>query len=100
MLKGGPKSLSELMSDTDSPIKRLIEEAHSRIDLAEVIRAGLPELVGQHLESCNLRDDGTLVILASTPEWAARLRFESDAMLSRCRKLHPGAARIKIRVRI
>jgi len=100
MLKSGPKSLSELMSDTDSPIRRLIEEAHSRIDLAGVIRAGLPEPMGQHLESCNLRDDGTLVVLASTPEWAARLRFESNAMLSRCRKQHPGAARVKVRVRV
>ena len=75
-----------------------MDEAQSRIELADKIRAGLPEPLDQHIEACNLRDDGTLVVLATNPEWAARLRFESDKMLSHCRQQHPGAARVKIRV--
>ena len=98
MSKSGPKSLSELLCDADSPIRRLADEAQSRVELADRVRAGLPAPLNRHIEACNLRDDGTLVVTTTSPEWAARLRFEGDSILSRCRQQHPGAARVKIRV--
>jgi len=87
------------MCDADSALRKLADEARSRVDLGDTIRAGLPEPLDRHVEACNLRDDGTLVVLTSSPEWAARLRFEGERMLAHCRRRYPATTRILIRVR-
>ena len=92
-----PKSLSGLLSDTDSALGRLADEAALRVALTDHLRNGLDPGIGQQLLGANLRDDGTLVILASGPEWAARLRFESEGLLARAREIRPAAARVRIR---
>ena len=98
MSNSGPKSLSQIVTSLDSPLQRLASEARDRLALTEHLRSGLATDLGAHLTGCNLHDDGTLIILAEGPEWAARLRFESETLLSRCRERHPGATRVRIRV--
>lgn len=73
-------------------------EAAARVALTDHLRNGLGEPLGAHVAGANLRTDGTLVVLASGPEWANRLRFESERMLALCRAVHPAAARVLIRV--
>ncbi|UCG73110.1 MAG: DUF721 domain-containing protein [Chromatiales bacterium] len=73
-------------------------EAAARVALTDHLRNGLGESLGAHVAGANLRPDGTLVVLASGPEWATRLRFESERMLALCRAVHPAAARVRIRV--
>lgn len=98
MLKKRPKSLSELVEDTDSALGRLAGEAQARLDLADHMRSGLSPELANHFAGCNMRDDGTLVVLTTGPEWASRLRFEAEKLLSVCREYHPEATRVKIRV--
>ena len=93
-----PKSLSGLITDSHSGVGRLAREAAERVALGDRLRTALDPELGLHLSGCNLRDDGTLVLLASGPEWAARLRFESDRLLKICREHNPRAARVRVRI--
>lgn len=93
-----PKSLSGLVTDKGSALGRLAGEAAARVALTDHLRSGIDQELAPYLAGANLRADGTLVILAAGPEWAARLRFESDRLLALGRELQPGAARVRIRV--
>lgn len=86
------------MSDPTSPLGRLATEAAARVALTDHLRNGLGDGLGNHIAGANVRADGTLVVLATGPEWAARLRFESDRLLALCRTVNPAAARVRIRV--
>jgi hypothetical protein len=92
-----PKSLSGLLTDRDSALGKLAEEAASRVTLTDHLRNGLETRLGQQILTVNLRDDGTLVVVATGPEWAARLRFENERLLSLARELRPATARVRIR---
>lgn len=98
MLKNRPKSLSELLQQPDSVIRRLADEAVRRVTLAEHMRHELPADLASGVLGCNVREDGTLVVVAASPEWASRLRFESDRLLRICRGREPDVHRVKLRV--
>lgn len=95
--RSGPRALGDLIR-ADSRLGALARAASSRLDLADCARQQLPEQLADAIVSCNLRPDGTLVVTAASPEWAARLRFEADAILSGCRGNWPAAARVQFRV--
>jgi hypothetical protein len=92
-----PRSLKEILGN-GAGLSRLGEEAVQRLNLADYLREGLPVELRLVVAACNLRDDGTLVISTSSPEWASRLRFESDSLLARCRERFPAATRVRVRV--
>lgn len=92
-----PRSFGELIG-TDSSLARLQQEARGRLELASQLRQALPDELRPALAGCNLRPDGTLVLIAPSPAWAARLRFEGEALLGHCRERFPAAARVRIRV--
>ncbi|MGI9308840.1 MAG: DciA family protein [Gammaproteobacteria bacterium] len=98
MSKSKPKSLSELLLETGSPLQKLANEAARNVELSDDLRELVPEILAPGVLQCNLRDDGTLVVSAASPEWAARLRFQSTALLERCRANKKPAIRVKIRV--
>ena len=84
MLKGDPKSLSELLGAKDSPLADLATAAKQREDLANYLRKNLPPELAPGFLHCNLRDQGLLVVLTTGPEWAARLRFEENRFIELC----------------
>ena len=86
------------MIAANSPLGALARAASSRLDLADCVRRQLPPALALAIATCNLRPDGTLVVTAVSPEWAARLRFEADGILAGCRKDWPAAARVRFRV--
>lgn len=53
---------------------------------------------GASIRAANVRDDGTLVVMVSSPAWAARLRFESDKLLATAQDAGSPATTCKIRV--
>ena len=93
----GPRGLGELIA-ANSPLGALARAASSRLELADCVRKQLPPALAAAIATCNLRPDGTLVVTAVSPEWAARLRFEADGILAGCRKDWPAAARVRFRV--
>ena len=101
----GPRALGDLLKPgpcgepaAASPLGALARAAASRLVLADEIRRNLPPELAGAVVSCNLRPDGTLVVTASSPDWAARLRFEADGMLAGCRAGWPAATRVRVRV--
>lgn len=92
-----PRGLGELLA-SDSALGALAKAASRRLDLADAVRDQLPADLASAVTSCNLRPEGTLVVTAASPEWAARLRFEGDRILSGCRARWPDAARVRVRV--
>ncbi len=91
MSNKSPKSLSELIFRPGNAVHELARQASAAVDLAQTLRDGLaPDLAGA-LRSASIHGDGTLVVLASSPAWAARLRFEETQLLARCRGRQPPA---------
>jgi hypothetical protein len=68
-----------------SPLRTVIRRAREMDDLTVRLRAVLDAEAAPHLVAANLREDGELVIVCSSPAWAARLRFESGALLEAAR---------------
>ncbi len=98
MLRNKPKSLSELIRASDSPLGGLAEEARRRSDLGDYLRNGLPPDVAVGLVHCNFQPDNTLILLVRSPEWAARLRFVGERIRELCRKNGTPVDHIKVRV--
>lgn len=94
---GALRGLGELLA-TDSALKQLARTAGRQIELAECVRQQLPADLAGIIVACNLRADGTLVVTATSPEWASRLRFEAGTILAGCRPSWPAAARVQVRV--
>jgi predicted nucleic acid-binding Zn ribbon protein len=82
-----------------SAIAGLAREAEAATGLVDELRAALDPPLAEALAGARLREDGTLVVLAASSAWAARLRFEGERLLEGCRARHPEARRVEVRVR-
>ena len=92
------KSLSEIIAAKDGSISSLAREARLREDLSTHLRTHLPEPLADGFLHCNLRQGGLLVVLATSPEWASRLRFEADRIRQLCADHGTEVTSIRIRV--
>jgi hypothetical protein len=79
-----------LSSGIDDRLGKLICRAQDMDRLAKALKSGLETELGSHLVAANLRPDGTLVVLADGPAWAARLRYETPRIL----KIATGTGRV------
>jgi hypothetical protein len=79
-------------------IGQLAATARQKLALTEHVRNGLPEDLGAELLHCSLDDGGAMIVRVSSPEWAARLRFENETLLMLARQVHPETTSIKVRV--
>ena len=98
MPRSGPKSLAEIIDQPGSALAQLAERAQAQGQLTARVRASLAVLLAAHVASCSLEPDGTLVVVADSGPWAARLRYEEQQLLSHCREIHPEIQRIRVRV--
>ena len=97
MSKNEPKSLSELLGTSKSELGHIAEQAQLHEDLGDRLRKSLPPELQPGFMHCSLQEDGILVVAASSPEWAARLRFESNRILEICRAAGLTVATIRVR---
>ena len=81
-----------------SPLRTVIRRAREMDDLTVRLRAVLDAEAAPQLVAANLREDGELVIICSSPAWAARLRFESGALLEAARAAGLEALRCDVKV--
>lgn len=74
-----------LKSTTGGALEELVKQAEGM----DRLLAGLKEAVGpglaSHLKGVNLRPDRQLVVIADTPAWASRLRFEAETLMAAAR---------------
>lgn len=75
-----------LKSATGDTLRDVLKRAEDMGDLTAALQSALAGETAPHLLAANLRDDGELVLLCSSPSWAARIRFESGDLLDAARK--------------
>jgi len=100
MSKDNSKSLSELISKAESTLGQLAESASQCTELSQHLRVHLDSELAAGFLHCNMHDDETLVVVASSPEWAARLRFASSELLTLSREFGMPATRVKVKVSV
>jgi len=62
------------------------------------LKAALAEPAASQLLAANVGDDGSLVVICSSPSWAARLRFESERLLAAAAEAGVRVERLRVRV--
>ena len=80
------KSLENLLnSNDDGGLGDVVRRAREMGELAAALDKALPAEAAGSIVSANVRDDGELVVLAASPAWASKLRFEADFLLEAAR---------------
>ncbi len=80
------KRLDKLLNSSNTGgLGDIIRHAREMGDLVRTLQKALPDDQALAISAANIRADGTLVVLASSPAWAARLRFESERLITAAR---------------
>jgi hypothetical protein len=87
-----------LKTDAGTPLESIVRHAKKMDDLTSRLRSVLGAEASRNLLAANLRDDGELVLICQSPSWAARLRFESEALLAAAAGGGVKADRVRVRV--
>ena len=77
MSNDNAKSLADLIGTDQTGLGKLAGEARRRAALSDYLRSALPETLAPGLVHCNVENETSLTLLAASPEWASRLRFEA-----------------------
>ena len=93
------KRLENLLNpNDDGGLGEIIRHAQDMGELLQCLQQQLPEESAANILSANVRDDGELVVLASSPAWAARIRFEADSLMAAARQSGAEVSSCKVRV--
>ena len=93
------KSLENLLKTSqDKGLGDVIQRARDMGDLVQILQDSLPESQRQAISAANIRDDGELVILASSSAWASRLRYEADTLLAAATAAGHSVSQCSVRV--
>lgn len=93
------KRLDKLLNpNADGGLGDIIRRARDMGDLTQMVQMALPADQAGGVVAANIRDDGELVILASSSAWAARLRFEADTLIAAARQSGADVAYCTVRV--
>ena len=87
-----------LKSRPDGGLEKIVQRAQHMGELTQILKAGLEPELAHNLLAANLRDDGELVLICSSSAWAARLRFQAEALLKIAAAAGMNATRCKVRV--
>jgi len=80
------KRLENLLNpNDDGGLGDIIRHARDMGELVHKLQQALPADMTTSINSANIRDNGELVVLASTPAWAAKLRFEANRLMATAR---------------
>ncbi len=76
----------------------IVGRARDFARLTEVLAEALPDDLREGLVAASVTADGQLVVFGRSPAWAARLRYETSAMLEAARASGQNAASVRVRV--
>ena len=82
----------------DGDLGQIVRRAREMGELTHVLSSALPDEYSGAIVAANLREDGDLVVIASSSAWASRLRYETDALLAAARENGVSAKACRIRV--
>jgi len=93
------KRLENLLNpNKDGGLGDIIRHARDMGELVQMLQMSLPKEHAGSIVAANIRDDGELVVLASSSAWASRLRFETDALIEAARRTGANIERCTVRV--
>ena len=93
------KSLENLLNpNDDGGLGDIVRHAKDMGELVHKLQQAFPDDISESIRSANIRDDGELVILASSPAWAAKLRFEADRLMDTARQTGADVTSCTVRV--
>ena len=77
---------------------QIVKRAREMGELTHVLSKALPDEYAGAIVAANLRDNGDLVVIASSSAWASRLRYETDVLLEAARGagLSPNGCRVRV----
>ena len=87
-----------LKASQNRELGELVDRAGKIGELTAALAGGLPAELADSLVAANPRPDGTLVVIARSPAWAARLRFEEERLLEVARSHGVNAETLLVRV--
>jgi len=87
-----------LKSPANKSLDKIIQRAQNMDSLTSALQAGLADELAANLIAANIRDDGDLVLVCSSPAWASRLRFEADLLIDIARKTGTDVSGCVVRV--
>ena len=81
------KSLENLLNpNDDGGLSDIVRHARDMGELVALLQSSIGADEAHSVIAANIRDDGELVVLASSPAWAAKLRFEAEALMTAARQ--------------
>ena len=81
------KRLENLLNPNENGgLGEIIRHAQDMGELVQMLQRSLPDDLAASIRAANIRDDDELVVLASSPAWAAKLRFETDRLIAAVRE--------------
>ena len=93
------KQLKNLLNSIeDGDLRDIVSRARQMGDLTRALSAALPAEQAAGVVAANVREDGELVVIAASPAWASRLRYESDRLLEAARSAGIEADTCRVRV--
>ena len=93
------KRLENLLNpNDDGELGDIIRHAQDMGELIQILQEVLPAESKGSISAANIRGNGELVILASSPAWAAKLRFDADCLMQAARDSGAEVSTCKIRV--
>ena len=93
------KRLENLLNPSaDGDLGEIVRHAQDMGELAQNLRDSLPEDEAGGILAANVRGNGELVVLAATPAWAAKLRFEEKALMAAASATGAEVTSCKVRV--
>ncbi len=96
MAKNDLKKL--LNPNNDGELAGVIRRAREMGELTHVLCESLPGEYAGAIAAANIREDGSLVVIASSSAWANRLRYESDTLLAAAADAGLTATSCRVRV--
>ena len=80
-------SLEKLLkSGSGGVLEDMVQTAQYMDELTSMLQRGLESDLGINLLAASLRDNGELVLIASSSAWAAKIRFEAETMMGLARQ--------------
>jgi hypothetical protein len=94
-----PKSLGNLLNPNDhGELGDIVRHAREMGQLLGALQRALAPDEAASVLAANIRDGGELVVLAASPAWAARLRFQADILVAAARTAGARVASCTVRV--
>ena len=93
------KSLENLLNlNGGGELGDIVRHARDMGELVSLLQASVSEEEARSIVAANIRGDCELVVLASSPAWAAKLRFEADTLIAAACQGGANVTSCKVRV--